>query len=144
MDEMKGPGRALLATVLLAIGGVLNVIYGIAAISNSKFFSNHHQFMFGNLKTWGWLTLAFGVLGILASISLARGHTYGRYFGMAVGSVMAIDALLDIPAYPFWSLAVFAISVWIVYGLTLGDADDLWDAQPGDTPMMMSRPRAIT
>ena len=142
MDEMKGPGRALLATVLLAVGGVLNVIYGIAAISNSKFFS-HHQFMFGNLKTWGWLTLGFGVLGILASISLARGHTYGRYFGIAVGSVAAIDALLDIPAYPFWSLAVFAISVWIVYGLTLGDADDLWDVQPGDAPIMMSRPRPL-
>lgn len=143
MDEMKGPGRAMLATILLAVGGVLNVIYGIAAISNSKFFS-HHNFVFGNLKTWGWIALVFGVLEILASVSLARGHTYGRLFGIAMGSVAAISALLDIPAYPFWSLAVFAISVWIVYGLTLGDADDLWDVQPGDAGMMISSRRAIT
>jgi hypothetical protein len=34
-----------------------------------------------------------------------------------MGSLAAIGALLDLPAYPFWSLAVFALSIWIIYGL---------------------------
>ncbi len=39
-----------------------------------------------------------------------------------MAALAAIDALLDIPAYPFWSLAVFALSLWIIHGLAiLGD-----------------------
>lgn len=38
MDRVRGLGRAIFAAVLLMIGGVLNIIYGIAAIGNSSFF----------------------------------------------------------------------------------------------------------
>jgi hypothetical protein len=35
----------------------------------------------------------------------------------------AIAALLSIPAYPFWSLAVFTVDILIIYGLaTYGGA----------------------
>jgi hypothetical protein len=40
MDRVRGVGRAIFAAVLLMIGGVLNIIYGIAAIGNSKFFAH--------------------------------------------------------------------------------------------------------
>lgn len=38
MNQGRGVGRAVFAAVLLTVGGVLNIIYGIAAIGNSKFF----------------------------------------------------------------------------------------------------------
>jgi hypothetical protein len=53
VNQVRGPGRATFAAVLLMIVGVLNVIYGINAISNSNFFVHHANYMFGNLKTWG-------------------------------------------------------------------------------------------
>jgi hypothetical protein len=34
MNPTRGLGRAMFAAVLLMIGGVLNIIYGIATISN--------------------------------------------------------------------------------------------------------------
>ncbi len=37
---MKGLGRALFVAILLLIAGVLNVIYGIAAVGNAHFFAN--------------------------------------------------------------------------------------------------------
>ncbi len=117
MDEARGLGRAIFAAVLLMIGGVLNIIWGIAAISNSKFFVHNTQFIFSDLKGWGWITLIIGILEICASLSLFAGGTFGRYFAVAVGSLAAIDALLNIPAYPFWSIAVFALSLWIIHGL---------------------------
>jgi hypothetical protein len=123
MDEVRGLGRAIFAAVLLMIGGVLNIIWGIAAISNSKFFVGHHQFIFSNLKGWGWITLIIGILEILASVSLFGGGAYGRWFAIVVGSIAAIDALLNIPAYPFWSIAVFALSLWIIYGLIVFGQD---------------------
>lgn len=117
MDEMRGLGRAVFAAVLLMIGGILNIIWGIAAISNSHFFVHNTQYIFSNLKGWGWITLIIGILEVCASVSLFAGGTYGRWFAIVVGSVAAIDALLNIPAYPLWSIAVFALSLWIIHGL---------------------------
>jgi hypothetical protein len=122
MTEVKGPGRAVFAAVLLMIGGVLNLIYGIAAIGNSKFFVHDTKYVFGNLKTWGWVTLILGIIELLAALSIFRGGNFGRYFGMAAGGLAAIGALLSIPAYPFWSIAVFGLSLWIIHGLTSADA----------------------
>ena len=119
MYEGRGFGRAMFAAVLLMVGGVLNIIYGIAAISNSHFFTHNTHYVFANLKAWGWITLILGVMGLIASFSLFTGGSYGRYFGIFVGSLTAIAALLEIPAYPLWSIAVFALSLWIVYGLAV-------------------------
>ncbi len=142
MDRVRGVGRAIFAAVLLMIGGVLNIIYGIAAIGNSKFFVHDTHYVFASLKSWGWITLVLGILEILASLSLFRGGTFGRYFGIAVGSLAAIGALLDIPAYPFWSLAVFALSLWIIYGLTLPEAEAQWEQVPASAgPTMSPGPR---
>ncbi len=119
MDNVQGLGRALFAAVLLLIGGVLNVIWGIAAISNSHFFVANTHYVFGDLKTWGWITLILGAIELLAAFSLFGGGEFGRWFGIIAASLTAIGALLDIPAYPFWSLAIFALSLWVVYGLVI-------------------------
>ena len=129
MDEVRGPGRAMFAAILLMIGGVLNVIWGIAAIGNSSFFAHNTKYLFGDLKTWGWITLILGIFELLASVSLFRGATFGRIVAIVAGSLAAIDALLEIPAYPFWSIAVFGLSLWIIHGLTLA-GDDEWADGP--------------
>jgi hypothetical protein len=123
VDDVRGLGRALFAAVLLMIGGVLSIIYGIAAISNSSFFVANTHYVFADLKTWGWVTLIIGIFELLASLSLFGGGAYGRYFGIFAGSLAAIAALLDIPAYPFWSIAIFALSLWIIYGLVVYSED---------------------
>ena len=124
MSESRGVGRALFAAILLGVGGVLNVIYGIAAIGNSHFFAHDQHYVFANLKSWGWITLIIGILELCASASLFAGGTFGRWFGIGVGSLAAIAALFSIPAYPLWSIAVFALSLWIIYGLAVYQDDD--------------------
>ncbi|HET7052248.1 MAG TPA: hypothetical protein VFI54_28515 [Solirubrobacteraceae bacterium] len=119
MDDTRGGSAVILAGAFLMLGGVLNVIYGIAAISNSKFFVNETKFIFSDLKTWGWILLIIGILELFASASLLAGKAFGRWVGIVVGSLAAISALLSISAYPLWSLAIFALSLWIVYGLSV-------------------------
>jgi hypothetical protein len=119
MDQMRGVGRAVFAAVFLMVSGVLNIIYGIAAIGNSAFFVHHTHYVFSDLKTWGWVTLILGIIELLAAMSLFGGGTFGRWFGIVAASLVAIDALLDLPAYPFWSLAIFALSLWIIHGLAV-------------------------
>lgn len=119
MDAPRGMGRSLFAAVLLMLGGVLGVIYGIAAISNSHFFTHDAHYVFGSLRTWGWVTLIIGVVELLAAFSLFSGGTWGRYFAIFVGCLAALDSLLAIPAYPFLALATFALSLWIIHGLAI-------------------------
>jgi hypothetical protein len=55
--EVRGEARAMFAAILLVIAGVLNVIYGIAAISNGDFFNQHTVYVVFGLGFWGWVTL---------------------------------------------------------------------------------------
>jgi hypothetical protein len=100
------------------------------------------HYTFGSLNTWGWVTLILGILELLASLSLLRGGAFGRYFAIAVGSLAAIGALLEIPAYPLWSLAVFGLSLWIIHGLTIEGPDDGWgEAAASAGPTVAQSPR---
>jgi hypothetical protein len=117
VDQVRGAGRALFAAVLLLTGGILNIIYGIAAIGNSSFFVANQHYVFASLKGWGWIMLILGVIQLLAAASLFGGGAFGRWFAIIAASLTAIGAMLDIPAYPLWSVAIFALSLWIIYGL---------------------------
>jgi hypothetical protein len=114
MNEQRS-GWVTFAGVLLLIVGVLNVIYGIAAIDDANFFVNDTNYIISNLSTWGWVTLILGVLQLFAAFSLWSGNLYGRIVGIGAAGLSAISALLSIPAYPFWSLAIFALNIVIIH-----------------------------
>jgi hypothetical protein len=67
--------------------------------------------------------LIVGALQIAAAFSIWNGGKFGRWFGIACAGLNAIAALLSIPAYPFWSLTVFALDVLIIYGLAAYGGD---------------------
>jgi hypothetical protein len=123
MDQVRGLGRAIFAAVFLMIAGVLNIIYGIAGISKSHVFTTNAHYVFGHLRTWGWITLIIGIIEILASLSLFGGGGFGRWFGIFAGALAAIAALLAIPAYPLLAIAIFALSLWIIHGLVVYGED---------------------
>ena len=108
-------GWVTFAGVMLFIVGVLNVIYGIAAIGDSSFFVQDQRYILSNLNTWGWVMLILGLFQLFAAFSLWSGGLYGRIFAIVAASLSAIAALLSIPAYPFWSLAIFAIDIIIIH-----------------------------
>jgi hypothetical protein len=115
---MKGAGRVVFAAVLLLIAGTINIIYGIAAIDDANFYTaTGSHYVFGNLHTWGWVTLILGVIQLTGGFSLFGGGTYGRAIGILGASLGAIGALLAIGTNPFWSLGVFALCLWVAYGL---------------------------
>jgi hypothetical protein len=114
MNEQQS-GWVTFAGALLLIAGSLNVIYGIAAIGDSKFFVHDTKYILSNLNTWGWVTLILGLLQLIAAFSLWSGGLYGRVFGIGAAGLSAIAALLSIPAYPFWSLAIFALDIIIIH-----------------------------
>jgi hypothetical protein len=116
-DE-EGGGWILFAGIMLMLVGLLNVIWGIAAIADSSFFIHDTRYILSNLNTWGWVTLILGVVQMLAAYSIWAGNQFGRWVGITVAGLSAIGALMSIPAYPFWSLAIFAVDILVIYGLS--------------------------
>jgi hypothetical protein len=115
--EGHGYGLVLFASVLLVVVGCFNLIYGIAAIANSHVFTANAYYVFGSLRTWGWITLIIGALQLLAAGGVLAGNQMARWFGVAVLGISAIDQMFFIPAYPFWSLMIIAVDVVALYGL---------------------------
>jgi hypothetical protein len=114
---MKGTGRAAFVAVLLLIAGTLNIIYGIGAVGNAHFFDNT-QYVFSSLHTWGWITVIIGIIQLTAGFSLIGGGGYGRIIGIIAASIGALESLLSIGGtHPWWSLAIFALCVYILHGL---------------------------
>jgi hypothetical protein len=119
----EGHGWVLFAGIMIVTVGALNVIYGIAAIGDSRFFVADQKYILSGLSTWGWVMLIVGALQVVAALSIWRGGSFGRWFGITVAVVNAIAAMLAIPAYPFWSLAVIALDILVIYGLAAYGGD---------------------
>jgi hypothetical protein len=116
-ERGRGYGLVLFASILLLVIGCFNLIQGIAAVANSHVFVANAHYVFANLKTWGWITLIFGILQLLAAAGVLAGNQLARWFAIAVLGLNAIDQMLFIPAYPFWALTIIAMDVVALWGL---------------------------
>ena len=117
---MRGVGSALFAGILMMIAGTLDIIYGIAAVSDSHFFVEDTHFVFSSLNTWGWISIILGTILVIAAFSLFAGGVFGRLIGIIAASIAAIGALLNIGGpHPWWSLGIFAICLIVIHGLAV-------------------------
>src|SRR5215475_14243413 len=116
-ESGRGYGMVLFASILLVVIGCFNLIYGIAAIAQSHVFVANAHYVFGNLRTWGWITLIISALQILAGIGVMTGNQVARWAGIILCGLNAINQMFFIPAYPFWSLTIIAMDIVALYGL---------------------------
>ena len=122
---MRGAGRVVFAATLLLLVGMINIVYGIGALDDANVFVGDSRFILDNLNTLGWVLIILGLIQLTAGYSLMSGNTYGRMLGIFAGSLGAIGALLSIGgAYPWWSLAVFALCVYVVHGIIVFGEDE--------------------
>jgi hypothetical protein len=116
-ERARGAGWLFFAGIMIFIAGVLNCVWGIAAIDDARFFVEDQRFILSDLDAWGWITLLIGVIQLIAAVSIWTGGEFGRWVGIFGASISAIGALLAMPAFPLWSLAIFGVDVLIIYGL---------------------------
>ena len=116
LDE-EGGGWVAFAGVMIMVAGVINAIYGIAAIAESSFYVGNTRFVFSDLKTWGWIVVCLGAIQILTAFGIWARQSWARWVGVGIASLNAIAQLLFISAYPWLSLAVFTLDILVIYGL---------------------------
>jgi hypothetical protein len=116
-DSPAGQGWVLFAAIMLGILGIWNFFEGIAAIANAHVFVANANYVFSDLKTWGWIITILGAFQLIAAMSLLSGSEWARWFGIVVAGVNALGQLAFVPAYPVWGLLMFSVDVLIIYGL---------------------------
>ncbi|HKE77870.1 MAG TPA: hypothetical protein VKB54_01130 [Solirubrobacteraceae bacterium] len=116
-DDPHGQGLVTFAGVMLMIAGILNTLYGIAAIDKANVFTQHARYVFGDLSTFGWFVLALGILQIFAAFAIWRGAPWARWFGVACASANAILQVIWLPSYPILALTILPLDIIAIYGL---------------------------
>ena len=121
MDSyQRGDGWVLFAGIMIMVVGFLNLVYGIAAIDDSAFFTGDARYViFDDLNTWGWFYLIIGVLQLIAAFSIWNRGVYGRLIGIATAAGNAMIVLFTVNAYPFAAFMIFLIDVMVIYGLAV-------------------------
>jgi hypothetical protein len=108
----------IFAAVIMIVTGVFHVIAGLTAIIKDKFFAVTPNYLLTfNVSGWGWIHLAIGALLVLAGIFVLRGNLLARMVGITMAAISAIANFLFIPYYPFWSLLMIGLDVFVIWAL---------------------------
>jgi len=112
-------GVAVFAAVLLLTVSVVQILEGIAAIANDKLYVLGVDYVYAfDVTTWGWIHLGLGVLGVLTGIGILLDQTWARFVGIVVAAVAIVANFAFLPYYPWWSIIVIAILVFVIWALT--------------------------
>jgi hypothetical protein len=118
-EDDRSDGWVIFSGVLLLLLGTINFIDGLGAISSAHFYVAGARYVGGDLNTWGWVALCIGVAQWAVGLGIFVKNQFARWTGVAVLGLNAIAQLLMMPAYPFWSLSVFAVDIVAIYGLVV-------------------------
>ena len=119
-EYRPGEGWLLFAGAMLMFAGIVNIIWGIAAIDDSAFFTDEGRFvLFDDLNAWGWFFLIVGVLQVIAAFSIWNGSAFGQVFGIFSAGLNAMILLFTVNAFPFAAFMLFIVDVLVIYGLVV-------------------------
>lgn len=118
-NRLHGWG-AFAATMMLLAGAFL-LIQGIAAMLAPAFFTGAEgELMVATFLGWGIGLAVLGALKLLTGIAIFSGRMWARTVGVVLAGISAIAQLGFLSAFPIWSLAIIAVNVVVIYGLTAG------------------------
>ena len=112
-------GWLIFAAILLIINGALTAIEGLAALfrDESYFLTDKGHLLTFNFTAWGWIHLLIGIALIAIGVMLMRGSFVASVFTGVVVAINLVTQFAWIGAYPWWSLAVIAVDILILYAL---------------------------
>jgi hypothetical protein len=112
-------GGITFAATMLVLIGIFQVIDGLAAIIDDDFYVVSANYTFDlDANAWGWIHLILGILLVVVGYFLFAGATWAGVAAIVLAVLTAVENFFFIPYYPFWSILVIALSVWVIWALT--------------------------
>jgi hypothetical protein len=113
---------------LMVIIGALDFFEGLIAVIRGQYYVlTANQIIVFDVRTWGWITLVWGIVVVLAGLGLLSGSGWARWFAIVVASLSIFGQLGFVGAsqYPLWALTVLALTIIVLYALIAR-----WDDRP--------------
>ena len=127
MSQYEGPeqvsgwavaGATFAATMMVLIGS-FQFIAGLAAVINDDFYVVAQNYTFDlDTDTWGWVHLLIGIALVITGAAVFKRRPWAQATAVCLAMLSAIANFFFIPYYPFWSIVVIALNVWVIWALT--------------------------
>ena len=108
------------AGLVMVVVGVIDGFQGLIAIVRGKYYAlTPNQIIVFDVKTWGWITLIWGVVLAVAGVSLLGGAGWARGFAIALGILNFVVqlAFLGGRQYTLTTLVALGLTVVVLYAL---------------------------
>jgi hypothetical protein len=112
-------GGIVFAGVIMIILGIFQAIAGLVAIFDDNFYVVAQNYTFDIDTTgWGWIHLILGVLVAATGFALLGRRPWAGIVTIILAALSAISNFFFIPYYPFWSLLMIGLAIWIIWAVT--------------------------
>jgi hypothetical protein len=119
MPSRGWAGWVAFAGIMLALIGFFDILQGLTALFNDKYFAvREGDLLVLDFTTWGVITLIWGVVLITAGLGLLGGRGWARVFALVAVFVNTLAQIAFLAAYPIWSTIIIALDVFVLYALT--------------------------
>ncbi len=119
----EGIGWKMFAGSMMIVAAAFNIADGLVAITDDGYFAKAggtDQLPITNdLKTWGWIVFAWGLVLLVSGGLVFAGNQFGRWVGLVAAIGNAIVQLGFLAHYPFWSAIIILVDLLVIYALAV-------------------------
>jgi hypothetical protein len=117
-------GWAYFAGFMMLLMGAFQIIMGLTALLNDKFYvAQEGRLLTLDFTQWGWIHLLFGVVVLMAGTSLFSGRKWARVVALVLATLNFIAQFSFVSVYPIWSITMMVVDVLVIYALTVHGAE---------------------
>jgi hypothetical protein len=117
-------GWTAFASVMMAMLGFFHGIAGLVGILEDEFYVVTPEYLFQlDSTTWGWVHLIFGIVLVLAGVSLLSGAVWARTIGVILAVLSIVANFAWLPWYPLWSIVMITAGAFVIWALTAHGRD---------------------
>jgi hypothetical protein len=109
-------GTVTFAALLILTAGVLDLVWGISALSNRGFFHSD-ELLFESLTTWGWVYIVVGAIQLVVGAMVLTERPLGFALGIFGAFLSILVNFLSIGAYPIWSCLLIGLGFFVMFAL---------------------------
>lgn len=114
-------GWVRFAGLLMIMLGGFNILQGIAALADDKYFAVTPDglLVVENYDTWGGFWLVVGALQIVVGLAILGGKNWARWTAVGMLLFTAMGQMIFLAAFPIWSALTIALVIAAMYALTV-------------------------